>query len=128
MLHECIGYQDEVTREPAPRGNRHGGEEMVARAQSFLAPNQRADERALHEESEHPFHRKRLPDHRSRVTGETCPVGPELKFHRYSGNHADGKVEAEYLCPKANRDVVLLVAGSERLPLPVNQEPGEPHG
>jgi len=36
--------------------------------------------------------------------------------------------EAEYLCPKTNRDVVLLIARSERLPLPVNQEPRQPHG
>src|SRR6478752_7210629 len=47
MLHESVCDQDEKTGNPATGGNANCGQEVIARTESLLAPDQRADERAL---------------------------------------------------------------------------------
>ena len=100
---------------------------MSARAQSFLAPDQRADERALQEEGEHAFHRQRLSDHTAGVFGKVRPIRSELEFHRNAGDDADGKIKSENLGPKSDGLVVFIIAGAQCAPFPVNDEPRQPH-
>src|SRR4029077_2095223 len=101
---------------------------MSARSESFFAPDQRANERALQKEREHAFHRQRLSNYSAGISGKIRPVRAELKFHRDSGDDADGEIESENFCPKPNRAIVFLVTTSERAPFPVNQKPRQPHG
>src|SRR6202040_248725 len=128
MLHERIRHQNEITREPTAECNRDRSGKMSARAQSFLAPDQCADERALQKEREHPFHRQRLSDYATGVFGKVRPVRSELEFHRDAGDDTDGEIQSENLRPKPNRLVVFFVTASERAPFPVNQKQREPHG
>src|SRR5437588_2524012 len=100
---------------------------MSARSQSFLAPDQRPNERALEKEREHSFHRQRLSDDATSVFGKVRPVRSELKLHRNAGHDADREIQSENLGPKANGLVVFIIAGAERAPFPVNDEPRQPH-
>ena len=127
VLHEGVGHEDEVGREPAAQRHRHRGEEVLARPEPLLAPDERADERALEQEGKHPFHRERLSDDAARVLREVRPVRPELELHRDAGDHADGEVQPEDLRPEPGRGGVALITGPERAPLPVDEEPGESH-
>src|SRR6266404_7489654 len=101
---------------------------MATRSQSFFAPDQGADERALQEEGEHPFHGQRLADHTAGILRKVRPVRSELEFHRNPRDHADGKIKSEYLGPKPDSLIVFLVPSSERTPFPVNDEQRQPHG
>src|SRR5215469_636759 len=100
---------------------------MPARPESFLAPDQGADKSALEKESEHALHGERLSDHAACVFRKVRPVRSELELHRNSGDDADREIESEDLGPKPNRLIVFLVAGPERAPVPVNDEPRQPH-
>src|SRR6202040_2431493 len=122
MLHERIRHQNEITREPTAECNRDRSGKMSARAQSFLAPNQCADERALQKEREHPFHRQRLSDYSPGVTREVRPVRSELKLHRNAGDDTDREIESEDLGPKPDSLIVFFVTGPERAPFPINNE------
>src|SRR6476659_10083317 len=102
MLHERVRDQNEVAGDPAADCNRNRSGKMSARAQSFLAPDERADERALQEEREHPFHRQRLSDYATGILRKVCPIRSELKFHRNAGDDADGKIKSENLGPKSD--------------------------
>src|SRR5205814_5097352 len=123
MLHERVRHQNEITREPTTERNRDCSREMSARSEPFLTPDQRADERALEKEREHAFHRQRLSDDSAGVFGKVRPVRSELKFHRNAGHDADREIQSENLGPKSNRLVVFIIAGAERAPFPVNDEP-----
>jgi hypothetical protein len=127
-LHERVRHQNEVAGKPAARRHGHGGKKMVARPQTPLAPDQRADKCALQKERKHPFHRQRLPDHASRKTREVGPVRAELKFHRNARHHAHGKIQTENSRPKTQGLIVLFVTRAQGHPLPPHQKPREPHG
>ena len=114
MLHERIRDENEIAREPTTECNRDRGGKMSARAESFLAPDQRTDERALQKEREHAFHRQRLSDHATGVFGKVRPVRSELKLHRNAGDDADGKIKSEDLGPKPNGLVVFFVTRPQR--------------
>src|SRR5438309_4121939 len=101
---------------------------MATRPESFLTPDQCADERALQEEREHSFHRQRLSYHAAGILRKVCPVRSELEFHRNAGHDSDREIQSENLGPKSNRLVVFIIAGAERAPFPVNQKPSQPHG
>src|SRR4051794_12004634 len=103
MLHERVRDQDEVSGEPTAERNRDRGGKMAARPESFLSPDQRADERAFQKEGEHSLHRQRLPDHAAGIFGKVRPIRSKLEFHRNTGDDADGKIKSEYLGPKSNR-------------------------
>src|SRR5882724_8244787 len=125
MLHERIRDQNEVPGDLAADCDRDRSREMATRPESFLTPDQCADERALQEEREHSFHRERLSDHPPGVLGKVRPIRSELKFHRNPRDDTDGEIESEDLRPKPNSLVVFLVTSSERAPFPVNQKPRE---
>src|SRR5207302_6278485 len=100
---------------------------MSARCEPFLAPDQRADKRALQEEGEDAVHRQRLSDHATSVFRKVRPIRSELKLHRNAGDDADREVKSEDLRPKANGLVVFFIAGPERAPFPVNEKQSQPH-
>src|SRR4029077_5997793 len=116
MLHERIRDKDEVAREPTAERDRNRSGKVSARAQSFLAPDQRPNERALEKEREHPFHRQCLANYSAGIFGKIRPVRSELKLHRNAGDDPDGKIKSENLGPKSNRLVVFIIAGAERAP------------
>src|SRR6266702_1132047 len=128
MLHERIRDENEITREPTTECNSQGCRKMSARPGPFLAPDQCADERALQEESEHPFHRQRLANHAAGILRKVCPIRSELEFHRNAGHDTDRKIESENLGPKSDGLVVFFITGPQRAPFPVNQKPSQPHG
>src|SRR5882724_8412292 len=101
---------------------------MAARSESFLTPDQGADERALQEEREHPFHRQRLANYAAGILRKVRPVRSELEFHRNAGDDTDREIQSENLRPKPNRLIVFFITGAERAPFPINQEPRQPHG
>ena len=127
VLHEGVRHEDEVAREPAAHRHRHRGEKVLPRPEPLLAPDERADERALEQEGEHPFHRQRLSDDAARVLREVRPVRPELELHRDAGDHADGEVQPEDPRPEPGRRGVALVTGPQRAPFPEHEEPRQPH-
>src|SRR5580765_232715 len=100
MLHERVRDQNEITREPTPERNRDCRGKMSARSESFLAPDQRADEGALEKEREHPFHGQRLSNYSAGILRKVSPVRSELELHRNPGDDAEGKVQSENFCPK----------------------------
>src|SRR2546430_509473 len=128
MLHERIRDENEVAGNPTSERDRNRSAEVSARAQSFLTPDQRADECALQEEREHSFHCERLANHAAGILRKVSPICSELKFHRNPRDDTDREIESEDLRPKPNSLVVFLVTSSERAPFPVNQKPREPHG
>src|SRR5205823_12066222 len=128
ILHERIRHQNEITREPTTERNRDCSSEMSARSEPFLAPDQRADKRALQEEGEHAFHRQRLSDDATVVFGKVRPVRSELKLHRNAGDDADREIESEDLGPKPDSLIVFFVPSSKGAPFPVNEKPSQPHG
>src|SRR6266550_2643695 len=109
MLHERIRDENEIAGNPTAECNRDRGGKMCARAESFLAPDQRTDKRALQEEREHPFHRQRLTDDATSVFGKVRPI------------------RSENFRPKSDGLVVFIIAGAERAPFPVNDEPRQSH-
>src|SRR2546430_2766312 len=127
MLHERIRDENEIAGEPTAKCNRDRGGKMATRPEPFLAPDQRTDKRALQEEREHPFHRQRLTDHATSVFRKVRPVSSELKLHRNAGDNTDREIQSEDLGPKPDGLVVFIIAGAERAPFPVNDEPRQPH-
>src|SRR6266550_3638376 len=101
---------------------------MATRPESFLTPDQCADERALQEEREHSFHRQRLTDDATSVFRKVRPVRSELEFHRNAGHDANREIQSENLRPKPNRLIVFFVPSSKGAPFPVNEKPSQPHG
>src|SRR4029077_5640591 len=128
MLHERVRDQNEVPGDPAADCNRDRAAKMSARSESFLAPDQRANERAFEKECEHPFHRQRLANYAASILRKVCPIRSELEFHRNAGDDSDGKIKSEDFRPEPNRLIVFFVTGSKGAPFPVNQKPGQPHG
>src|SRR5947208_10706524 len=120
MLHERIRDQNEVPGDPAADCNRDRGAKMSARSEPFLAPDQRADERALQEEREHPFHRQRLSDYAAGVFGKIRPVRSELELHRNAGYDSDREIQSENLGPKPNRLIVFFISSPQGAPFPIN--------
>src|SRR6266481_6293625 len=114
MLHERIRDQNEVPGDLAAECDRDRSSEMATRPESFLTPDQCADERALQEEREHPFHRQRLSNDATGVFGKVRPIRSELEFHRNAGHDADGKIKSENLRPEPNRLIVFFITGPER--------------
>src|SRR5690242_2683326 len=102
MLHERIRDKDKVAREPAPKRDRNRSGKVSARAQSFLAPDQRPNERALEKEREHPFHRQSLANYSAGIFGKIGPVRSELKLHRNAGDDTYREIQSENLGPKSD--------------------------
>ena len=111
VLHEGVGRDDEVAREPAADEERDRGEEVAARTEPSLAPDQQGEEARLEEEGEDPLHRQRLPDDVAGAAREGRPVGAELELHRDAGDHAHREVQAEDADPEARGVVVAALAG-----------------
>src|SRR5438132_3230237 len=128
MLHERIRDENEIAGNPTAECNRDRGGKMCARAESFLAPDQRTDKRALQEEREHPFHRQRLTDDATSVFRKVRPVRSELEFHRNAGHDADREIQSENFRPKSDGLVVFFITSPERAPFPTTQEPRQPPG
>jgi len=120
--------KNEVPGDPAADCNRDRGAKMCARSESFLTPDQCADERTLQEEREHSFHRQRLSDHAAGILRKIRPVRSKLEFHRNAGHDSDREIQSENLGPKPNRLIVFFVTGPQGAPFPVNQKPRQPHG
>ena len=55
------------------------------------------------------------------------PLRFRALLHRNAGDDADGKIKSENLGPKSDGLVVFIIAGAERAPFPVNDEPRQPH-
>src|SRR5438132_14341365 len=128
MLHERIRDQNEVPGDLAAECDRDRSREMATRPESFLTPDQCADERALQEEREHPFHRQRLTDDATSVFRKVRPVRSELEFHRNAGHDADREIQSENFRPKSDGLVVFFITSPERAPFPTTQEPRQPPG
>src|SRR5437667_9805525 len=126
MLHERIRDQNEVPGDLAAECDRDRSREMATRPESFLTPDQCADERALQEEREHSFHRQRLSYHAAGILRKVCPVRSELEFHPNAGHDSDRKIQPEKLGPKSDGLVVFIIARSEPAPFPVKQETPPP--
>src|SRR5689334_8467107 len=126
MLHERIRDENKIAGNPTADCNRERSREMATRPESFLAPDERTDECALEKKREHSFHRQRLADYAAGVSGEVGPIGSKLKFHRNSGDDADGKIQSKDFGPKPDSSIVFLVTGLQRAPFPVNQKPRQP--
>src|SRR6266566_6548190 len=120
MLHERIRDENEITREPTTECNGQGCRKMSARPEPFLAPDQRADERALQKKREHAFHRQRLSDDATGVFGKIRPVRSELELHWNAGDDADREIESEDLGPKPDSLIVFFITGPQRAPFPIN--------
>src|SRR5438477_7056650 len=103
MLHERIRDQNEVPGDLAAECDRDRSSEMATRPESFLTPDQCADERALQEEREHSFHRQRLSDHAAGILRKVFPVCSELEFYRNAGHDSDREIQSENLGPTPNR-------------------------
>src|SRR5262252_7333756 len=127
MLHESIRDQNEEARNPAPESNPQRSQEVITGPQALFAPDERADECAFQEESEHAFHRQRLSNYPARIPGKARPVRPKLKFHGNAGDHAHSKVQAEYLGPKPYSFVVLFITRLQRSPFPIDDKPRQSH-
>src|SRR5690242_14185131 len=113
MLHECVGDQNEVAGNPTSKRDRNRSGKMRARSQSFLAPDQRTDERALEKECEHSFHRQRLANYSAGIFGKVCPIRSKLEFHRNAGDDTDREIESEDLRPKPDSLVVFFITGPQ---------------
>jgi len=100
---------------------------MIARAQPFLAPDHCPDQGTFQEEGEHAFHGQRLPDEITGEFGETRPVCAELKFHRYTGNDTDRKVDAKNARPKARCIAKSFVTGTQVSPFKIYNDPRQSH-
>src|SRR5207245_9252811 len=111
MLHERIRDQNEVPGDLAAECDRDRSREMATRPESFLTPDQCADERALQEEREHSFHRPRLSDHAAGILRKVCPIRSELDFHRNAGHDAERQMRSQSLGPKSVRWCAFLFAG-----------------
>src|SRR6516162_3645790 len=127
MLHESVCDQDKKTGKPAAGRNANGGQEVIARPESLFSPDQSADKRALEKEGKHALHGQRLANDRARIPGECSPIRPKLELHRNAGYNADGEIETENLRPKPRSPIVLFISGSQRAPLPINEEPSQTH-
>ena len=101
MLHESVGHDNEVARNPASQRDRQRGQEVIARTQSLFAPDECADKGAFQKEREHALHRQRLSDDPTGVFRKARPVRSELKLHRNAGHHPDGEIEPEDLGPES---------------------------
>ena len=114
VLHEGVGDDDEVAREPRAQRQGDGRREVPPRAEPLLAEEEQPEERRLEEEGEHALHRQRLADDLAGVAGEPGPVGAELELHRDAGHDAHGEVEGEDPGPEPGDLVVRLVAEAQR--------------
>src|SRR5882762_2342829 len=100
---------------------------MSARSESSLTPDQGTNERALEKKREHSFHGQRLTNDATSVFRKVRPVRSELEFHRNAGHDADREIQSENFRPKSDGLVVFIIAGTERAPFPVNDEPRQSH-
>ena len=90
MLHEGVGADDEVARQPAADEQRERRARKCPRGPSRCSPKRsRPRKRRLEEEREHALHRERVPDDAAGVPREARPVGAELELHRDAGDDAD---------------------------------------
>src|SRR5271166_410617 len=128
MLQKSVCDQDKKNRKPAAGGNAHGCQEVIARTESLLSPDQRADERAFEKEGKHSLHCQCLANDRASILGEAGPVGPKLKFHRNTGYYSDREIQTKDSGAEPRGSIVLFISGSQGAPLPINQEPGQSHG
>src|SRR5436190_21152724 len=123
MLHERIRDENEVPGDLAAECDRDRSREMATRPESFLTPDQCADERTLQEEREHSFHRQRLSDYAAGILRKIRPVRSELEFHGNAGHDSDREIQSENLGPKPNSLIVFFISGPQGAPFPVNDEP-----
>jgi len=67
VLHERVGGEDEIRRQPSAGAYADAYREMRAATEPRFAEHEGADQRAFQEEREHSFHREGLPNHAARV-------------------------------------------------------------
>src|SRR6185503_16633802 len=73
------------------------------------------------------LHCQGLADHSSCSSREFRPIRTELEFQWNACDHANRKVDGEYLGPEAGTAVVVLVPCAERHGLENYQEQRQPH-
>lgn len=61
------------------------------------------------------------------VGGKPRPVGPELKFQRDAGHHAEGKAQGEYFGPETSDRVIVRGAAPQGLRPHIQEQQGQPH-
>ena len=110
VLHERVGGDDEVAREPRPHEQGHGHREVTEPAESLLAEEEEPEERGLEDEGEHPLDGEGLAHDLAGVPGEAGPVRPELEFERDARHDAHGEIEREDPRPEPRDLVVRLFA------------------
>jgi hypothetical protein len=93
----------------SPKSKKVDRQEVVARAEALLSPDQRADERALEKEGKHSLHCQCLANDRAGIVGKAGPVGSELKLHWNARNDSDREIETKDFGPEPRSPVVLLV-------------------
>ena len=127
VLHERVGDDDEVAREPRPHEQSHGHREVTAPAESPLAEEEQPEERGLEDEGEHALDGERLAHDLAGVPGEAGPVRPELELERDARHDAHGEIEREDPRPEPRDLVVPLFADSQREDLEDDDEERQPH-
>ena len=127
VLHERVGGDDEVAREPRPHEQSHGHREVTEPAESLLAEEEQTEERGLEDEGEHPLDGEGLAHDLAGVPGEAGPVRPELELERDSRHDAHGEIEREDPRPEPRDLVVPLSAVSQREGLEDDDQERQPH-
>ena len=127
MLHERVGDDDEVAREPAAQEQRHRRAEMLARPEPLLAEHQQREETGFEDEREDAFHRERLTDHAAGLGGERRPVRAELKLHGNAGHDAHGEGQTEDADPETRGVVPRDVARAQADAFEHHDEQREAH-
>ena len=76
VLHERVGGDDEVAREPRPHEQGHGHRQVTELAESLLAEEEQPEERGLEDECEHALDREGLAHDLASVSGEARQFVP----------------------------------------------------
>ena len=127
MLHEGVGDDDEVSRQPATAKERHSDGKMLSLTELFFAENEKIEKGALQKKGEQALHAERLADDGARQMRKARPVGPELELHGDAGDDTDGKRQAEDANPEARSVGVDSLLGAQRAPFVEDDDGREAH-
>jgi|SRR5579862_1515352 len=116
ILHENIGRQNELARDPTARGNCECRKKVAHLSPALFSPHQRADD-VLQEECDHAFIASVCPITPA-ATWKTSPAGAEMERQRNTRNYSDCEVHFENTRPKLRRIAMRGAAGPQLQPSP----------
>ena len=101
VLHPAVGNQDPKRAQVGAHGHEDGHQQMLRFGQAIPAKKEQADHGGLKEERHQPLDGQRRTEDVTHIVRVVGPVGAELKLQRDARGHAQCKVDAEQLAPKA---------------------------